>query len=160
MNLSERVRLPKGAKLFECQRPIDEKHLDCLWYGGRVAEMAYKDYLFTLGAYGDVRATLLDDNNNEVVEVRDKSNNGRFYEEMRSYIADDSELWKLYQEGRLVFENNNWWEVLIDAPDGTQHDLGWVCNDDNLIEALREMLDGMDEVITDIEKIKGEKNES
>lgn len=152
MKLSELVTLPEGAKLTECQDVIDERHLDCFWYGDRVAEVDYKGYTFILGAYGDVRATLLDENDNEIAEVRDIWNNGRFYHEMRHFIPDDAALIKLCQDGRLVYENSNWWKVLIDAPDGTHHDIGWVLNDDDLIDALTEMIDGMDKVIAEIKK--------
>ena len=127
---------------------------DSLWYGGRVAEVEHKGYTFILGAFGDVRATLLDSSGCEIAEVRDKNNDGLFYDEMRSYICDDKELYALDKEGRLVFENNNWWEVLIDAPDGEQYDLGWVCNESSYRGALEEILSEADKVIEEIEKTR------
>lgn len=141
------------AKIFLVQEPIDEDHRDCLWYGGRIAEVEYKGYTFILGAYGDVRATLTreDDMYDIIAEVRDKSNQGRFYEEMKYYIKNDTQLKEFEDNGRLVFENNNWMEVLIDDPEGYQHDTGWVTNSDDYEEALLEMIKNMDEVIKDLE---------
>ena len=135
------------------QPKIDDDHKDVLWYGGRVAEVEYKGYTFILGAYGDVIATLLNkEYNDEIAYSRDKQNSGRFYEEMRGFITNDKELSDLEDEGRLVLENNNWWEVLIDGPDGQQHDIGWVINSCDYDEAIQEMIDGMDEVIVQLEK--------
>ena len=137
------------------QPPIDENHLDVLWYGGRVAEIERKGYTFILGAYGDVRATLLDQKDNEIAEVRDKCNSGAFYGEMNRLIKDDIELhiyesWDPKAQYQLVLENNNWWEVLIDAPDGETFDTGWVCNSDNYHEALQEIIVNMDSVIKEL----------
>lgn len=133
---------------------IDEDHLNVFWYGGRVAEMEKNGYKFILGAYGDVICTLLDDKNNEIAYVKDRQNAGRFYEEMHRYIPNDAALEQLVLSGELAVENNNWWEVLIDGPDGRQHDLGWVCESDNLIDAIEEVIFGMDDAIKEIEGAK------
>ena len=133
------------------QNKIDDEHQDSLWYGGRIAEIKYKGYTFIVGAYGDVRATLLDENENEIAYVRDKCNSGRFYEEMSPYIKSDVDLGRKEAEGKLSLENNNWFEVLIDGADGEQYDLGWVTADFSYDSAIQEVLDNMDDVIKDIE---------
>ena len=144
----------KPWTVYTLQKMIDRQHRHSLWYGGRVAEVKHKGYTFILGAYGDVRATLLDGNNDIVAEVRDKYNQGRFYEEMHGYVRDDKHLLQLLNgklNELLVLENNNWWEILIDDPEGYQHDLGWVTCSDMYDEALHELIDNMDDVIADIE---------
>ena len=133
------------------QDKIDDDHQDSLWYGGRIAEISYKGYTFIVGAYGDVRATLLDENENEIAYVRDKNNRGWFYNEMSPFIKSDNELYELENKGLLELENNNWFEVLIDGPDGEQYDLGWVTADFSYDSAIQEVLDNMKDVIKDIE---------
>lgn len=142
-------------------RPLMPEREDSLWYGGLVAEISYKGYTFMLGAYGDVRASLLNENDDEVVYVRDKNNAGAFFEEMKDYISDDFELELLKSNEPLergghtywlVFENNNWWEVLVETPDGHTLDTGWVCNGDLYSEAIAEIMENMDAFIAEEEK--------
>lgn len=137
------------------QDKIDDEHQDSLWYGGRIAEIKYKGYTFIVGAYGDVIATLWGRNNDgsdyELAYVKDKNNAGRFYEEMSPYIKSDVDLGRKEAEGNLLLDNNNWFEVLIDGPDGEQYDLGWVCDDFTYDSAIQEVLDNMDDVIREIE---------
>lgn len=141
----------ESGELIFAQRKIDDKHKDVLWYGGRIAEYHYKGYTFILGAYGDVYATLLDcDYKTEVASVRDKRNNGCFYDEMRSFIFDDLDLRFLKDTGRLVLENNNWFEILVDGPDGTQYDTGWVTASDDYEEAIKEMIENADDFIKEV----------
>ena len=138
------------------QNPIDPSHLNCLWYGGAIFGINYKCYDFIVGAYGDVRAALFDNDGNELCYVKDKQNSGRFYDEMRSFIKDDAELLKLLtgkdRDRYLWLDDNNWLEVLIDTPDGDTYDLGWVLDTDNILEAITEVVAGMDEAIENIRK--------
>ena len=140
------------------QDKIDDEHQDSLWYGGRIAEIKYKGYTFIVGAYGDVVATLWGRNNDgsdyELAYVKDKNNAGRFYEEMSPYIKSDVDIGRKEAEGKLVLDNNNWFEVLIDGPDGEQYDLGWVCDDFTYDSAIQEVIDNMENTIKDIESLK------
>lgn len=132
---------------------IDDEHKSCLWYGGMVATAEYKDHVFWLKANGDVSASLLDkDYKEEIASVRDKENRGAFYEEFSSEIANDTELGCLEDDGRLVFSNNNWFEVFVETPDGVMHDLMDVCCSDYLDDCILEMIAGMDEMIEDVSK--------
>ncbi len=140
-----------GAKVMWCQDIIDEKHLNCLWYGGRICEILYKQWVFILGAYGDIRVSVCDSHTDDVIaDLVNKNNDGGIREIMR-VIKDDDELVKLCcgmdPDRYITFENNNWLEVLVDAPDGTQYDTGWVPNDDDIPSALEEVLDNMDRFI-------------
>ena len=120
---------------------IDDEHKNCLWYGGVVATVEYGEHVFWLEANGDVSATLLDLDYSEMLcDVRDKYNSGRFYEIMSSYIENDKVLGCLEDEGRLVFNNNNWFEIFVETPDGVMHDLMDVCNSDDLDDCILEMV--------------------
>jgi len=139
-------------KTYEITYPqpmIDEDHKDPLWYGGRVAEVRYKGYTFVLGAYGDVIATLLTEDGE--VYVKDKNNAGLFYDEMHPYIKSDRELYSLESDGRLTLDYNNWFEVVVIDSKGEQHDLGWVCDSFNYEDAVQEIFDLMDLVISELE---------
>lgn len=137
------------AEVFFNQYAIDDEHQDSLWYGGRVVEILFKGYRFILGAYGDICASLLDENNEEVAYLKDKNNSGAFYTEMSYYIKNDKELFDLENEGRLVLENNNWFEVLVDAPDGERIDTGWVTSDYSYYDGIEETICGMQDFIND-----------
>ena len=56
---------------------------------------------------------MLDDNNEEVASVVDQNRAGVFYKEMRQFIKNDNKLYKLENKGKLYFENNNWFEILV-----------------------------------------------
>lgn len=132
---------------------IDDEHKNCLWYGGVVATVEYCEHVFWLEALGDISATLLDLDYSEVLcDVKDKYNSGRFYEEMSYYIKNDKDLGCLVDEDRLVFNNNNWFEIFVETPDGVKHDLMDVCNSDDLDDCILEMIDSMDELIEYVSK--------
>lgn len=129
---------------MEIIQKYDKDKQSSLWYGGAVAKMKYKGYDFYVMASGDVRAYLLDDNNEEIVYVKDKSNSGKFYDEMRHYIKNDTELYDLEENGKLIFDNNNWWEVYVEKD---KQEVFSDVLDSYLIE------DAMDEVIVNKEQI-------
>lgn len=133
---------------------IDNDHKDCLWYGGPVAEVKYKDFLFSLEARGDVNCTLFDKNNNELGYVKDRNNAGRFRDEMAHCLANDAELHKAKKEGLLIFENNNWFEVFVRTPNMEWQQTTWLSESDDLEECVLEMIETMDEMIEEIEKNK------
>ena len=92
---------------------LDFDRQDSVWYGGYLGEIKYNGIVYEAHAVGEVRATLCDDNNEEIASVVDKNRAGEFYKEMRQYIKNDDELRKLENEGRLFFGNNNWFEILV-----------------------------------------------
>lgn len=121
---------------------IDSKHQDCLWYGGWLATIEYDKWKFYIEAVGDVYCELYDEQGKEIEDVRDKYNNGRFYNQMSPYIKNDEELHNLISENRLVFENNNWLEVFIVAPDGKNIDLdlSGLLDSSSINEAIEEVI--------------------
>lgn len=133
---------------------IDNDHKDCLWYGGPVAEVKYKEYLFSLEARGDVNCTLFDKNNNELGYVKDRNNAGSFRYEMAHCLSNDAELSKAKNDGLLVLENNNWFEIFVRTPSMDWQQATWVSESDNLEECVLEMIETMDEMIEEIEKNK------
>lgn len=138
----------KDYKLTTLDPMIDENHQDCVWYGGDLVLVEYKGWKFILGAYGDVRATLYDESGEEIAEVRDKNNYGLFYDEMDRYIAGDKEMYALESEDKLVFGNNNWFEVFAVDPAGEERE-GYLTASASYKDAVKEMIDSMDEYIAD-----------
>ena len=139
-----------GAETTLFQQPMKD-HLHSLWYGGAAASVRYKGYTFNLSADGEVRAWLYDTDGHLISDVTDKSSrNGRFNEEMRSYIKNDEELMALIRgdsERTLDLGNNNWWEVTIYDPDGNYYDMEWCCEADFYNDALEEIATSADEMI-------------
>lgn len=92
---------------------LDFDRQDSVWYGGYLGEIKYNGIVYEVHTVGEVRATLFDDNNEEIASVVDQNRAGKFYEEMRQYIKNDDELRKLENKGKLYFENNNWFEIFV-----------------------------------------------
>ncbi len=138
---------------------IDEEHMNCLWYGGPVAEIKYKGFLFSMEARGDINCTLFDINNNELGYVKDKNNAGRFRDEMAHCLANDTELYIAKNEGYLVLENNNWFEIFVRTPDMEWQQTTWLSESDDLEECIVEMIETVDEMIEEIVQ-QTEKNQS
>ena len=131
---------------------VDNDHRDCSWYGGVVAEVKYKDYLFSLEARGDINCTLFDENENEVGYVKDRNNGGSFRYEMAHCLANDAELYKAKEDGLLVFDNNNWFEIFLRTPDNQWQTMTWLSESDDIEECVFEMIETVDEMIEDIGK--------
>lgn len=125
------------------------------WFGGNVLSFQNDNlpgFTFYIGAYGDVRASLFDKKTREeLVCVRDKRNNGMFYNQMKSYLKSDEELQLALDDNHPDYElsigNNNWWECYAVAPDGEIIDLGDILNATYLSEAIDEVIDSGDDFI-------------
>lgn len=98
-------------------RPLQEIHqdkLDSSWYDGKLFEINSDDYRVCIGAYGDVRAKLYAINSDTVIaHANNRNNREDFYEVMKDLIPTDECLYQLQQDGRLVFDLNNWFEVSV-----------------------------------------------
>lgn len=145
-----------GVKV-ELVGEIYENKKDCLWYGGTVAKISYKDAEMILAAIGDVRGDVFKDGKH-LASFKDKRNNGEFAHTIASYIpeidtdeklkeclnrdsiADDTKKEKSIE---IRLENNNWWEVIIyhngECIDGYVID----CTD-NLDEAIEHTIENID----------------
>lgn len=129
------------AKVTIVQPAINENHQDSIWYGGVIAVAEEGDYIVTLVANGDVRAFLIDkdDEDNIIERVVDKNCAGEFYNVMGKYFKSDREVYKAEGEGLLVFENNNWFEVFVENTKTKEVDSfvnEW--NLDDIIKDIRE----------------------
>lgn len=139
---------------IKMQISYKDDHKNVIWHGGRVCEVTHRGFTFILGAYGDVEVELIDGNNNQLAWVKDRSNAGWFENEMSSYIHDDAEYLSIrkgtHPDGwHFEWHDNNWWEVLVDSPDGKQYDTGWVIDDDNIDDAIASMMDGIEAFIAE-----------
>lgn len=110
---------------------------DVLWYGGDLFSVTDGHVTMTCRAVGDVYATLLDDNNDVIEEVKDKNNAGEFYGAMREHIAGDAHLQNLKDEGRLVLSNNNWMEYFFEVGGELLMDTFLEEGTDDVLEALQ-----------------------
>ena len=115
----------------------DKDHLRCDWYGGVVGTITFPDeWKVLIEARGDIRLYGVVDG--EEINIKDKSNGGRVYDELKDKL-DDASLKKLLSsdgENFLQYDNNNWFEFNVESPDGQFHDMGmWTDNvlDDDLL---------------------------
>lgn len=166
-----------GAKLTFIDNPMPSKE-SSLWYGGKVADITYKGYIFHLEAIGEIRASLnLVDKAGfpilELANVVDKNSGGEFANEMCKYIPSDKMLFELYEEtatplplsqknkkalciptsaiayGKLDLHMLNWWEITVTLPEGRYiNDLDWVSEYGLYSEALYQFLEEPDKAIS------------
>ena len=146
---------------LEVQNFIDEEHKHSIWYGGVVATVEYKDHVFWLEAHGDVSVTWLPQIGwyDDEYEYINKNNSGAYQDdEARNCFVNDAHFEELDEAGRLVWQNNNWFEVLIETPDGVKSDFGLdgVCDSDFLDECIEEMVLTMDDMLNNINSNKSD----
>ena len=166
-----------GVELTFIDNPMPNKE-SSLWYGGKVADIAYKGFVFHLEAIGEIRASLnLVDKAGfpilELANVVDKNSGGEFANEMCKYIPSDKLLFELYGEtatplplsqkskkalcipsseiayGKLDLHMLNWWEITVTLPDGRYiNDIDWVSEYGLYSEALYQFLEEPDKAIS------------
>jgi hypothetical protein len=120
---------------------IDDQHQSSYWYGGDCAEFTYKGCTIDICANGDVIASLIDKDGEEVAYCKDKGNNGSFYWEMSPYIKNDEELYQAIKDGNLIIEDNNWWEVFVTKNNNCYVDLCLLLDSEYLMEAIEEAVE-------------------
>lgn len=108
------------------ENDIEEGRLDSVWYGGNVVRLNVGYNSVSIDAVGDVRCII---NGTRYV---DKSGYGRMAQYLEENgITNDDELHQAIEEGRVVFENNNWYEIKIyNEYEGYWWELG-----DNIVDA-------------------------
>lgn len=146
---------------LEVQSFIDEEHKRCVWYGGVVATVEYKEHVFWLEAHGDVSVTWypLPGFDDDEYEYFNKHNSGAYSDsEALKHFINDEHVTTLTQADRLVWQNNNWFEVLVETPDGVKSDFGLngVCDSDFLDECIEEMILTMDDMLNNINSNKSD----
>jgi len=136
-----KIKEQKGVEID--LRPIDKDHLDPVWYGGRVGYIKFSDgWTVVVEAIGDIR--LHGFVNGEEIDVVDKNNGGRVYDELGDVLNDASLDRLLVSEDNggdfLEYGNNNWFEFDVVSPDGQFIDCFNCDNvlDDNLLSCFED----------------------
>jgi hypothetical protein len=128
---------------------IDNDHLECFWYGGYIGSILYKGYAIDIVVQGEVDFSVINDENEIILEYGDKTNSSAFLDsDVKTVIKNDEHLMNLCNSGSLVYENNNWVEMFLRLPN--DEDSGEVFDvlDDNVLEAF----DGIEYYIALIEE--------
>lgn len=132
--------------------PIMPQRQNSLWYGGGIATISYKGFEFSVEARGEIRAHLYDAvTDDELVYIKDKSNNSVFYDKMRLYLKTDEDLIRALNEKhekyRLTIADNNWWEIFVSDKDKEWLPESWVGDGDDIFSVVIETLRLMDEYL-------------
>lgn len=120
-----------------------------VWYGGEIASFKYQDcYSVYIEAIGDVEMSLYDENGEYITSVKDRGNNGLFYDEMCSYIPDDETLERCYgfngEKARLIVEDSNWLELQIyDHEEDVWIDMDLILDCDGVLDIGYEKVMGL-----------------
>lgn len=148
-----------GVMLDFSPEHFNHRRLDCLWYGGKIAEIKTSDRIsIVLSICGDVKAVLLDKSGNVIEGVSDTSNCGAFYSVMGSYLQSDYELYRAIENDRLVLENNNWVEYDGYMKNSDNEFCVWTdlgCSGDNVLDG-GDILEAINEALDNIETIQEE----
>lgn len=129
---------------IEISKNVKPEHENVFWHGGTVAEIKTSEGKYIIYARGIVSCDLVLRANNELlVSVKDKNEDGLFAKKMSCYIKDDKELngvltdkHKLY---KLIIYNNNWFELsFYDKKNEIIYDV--ILDSDNVSGAVSETL--------------------
>lgn len=139
----------------------NKKH--CLWYGGDIAVITYKDAKIILSAQGDVVGNIYQ-NGEEITRFKDKNNRGNFACEVASYLPEidtDEKLIEMLQydmsESEIInnklnainLRNNNWWEVFMEVNGESTNDSFVIDFTDNLDDAIKHITDNLESIYTE-----------
>ena len=148
-NFQERIKLieEKAAAIGATFNHdfYDAEHLDCFWYDGNsIATIEYKGYTVCFDVCGDICVAFYD--NKFIKGWKRKSGSRPFFEddECRAEIANDAVLREKSESGDLMFENNNWINIVVIK----EHDDTWdnvsepeVAGENNLLEVVENNFD-------------------
>lgn len=109
---------------------IDNKHLDCFWYGGHIGLIEYNGWKAAIEVNGVV--SLYGEINGVEVDYKDKNNSGAWGSDVCDVIKSDKMLRQALEKMSITFDSNNWVEWNLIAPDGVFHDMFLI--DDNVLE--------------------------
>lgn len=126
---------------------VEKQH--SIWYCGAVANIKYKDSVFSLYASGTVRASLYDKlTGEELVRVVDKNDAGDFKRRVEKYLTSDSALLQAWAEDHekyiLKIEEGNWWDISVQCRDRKEE---WADDDCQLLNVIVALLQNIDETI-------------
>ena len=149
-----------GVEIFLDKEDIrDEKHLNCLWYGGEIGKIKYRDYEIVISAYGDICLGGIIDG--KEVHFVSKLNDGAAFSELGKMLDDESLETLINSDDSnnyLVYENNNWFEVDLIGPNGTWIDLSHADNvlSNNILECFEDVSEYFEYVDMEIAETKKE----
>lgn len=139
------------------------KHLLDFWYGGNsIAEIEYRGYTICFDVCGDVCVILYD--GEQFVEVLKRKGEGEPFgdnSEVLEKIVDDERLLQKIQNYELVFDNNNWINIVIQCnATGEYVSEPEVAGESNLLEAIENAFDPYIAYIDKLIAEGGSENES
>ena len=136
----------KGAELIVYPEDfIDDEHLNCIWYGGHIANVKYKDMVLEIAVHGEV--VLEGVYKGQDIYYCDKGNNGAVGTDLYYQVPGDIALLSLIKAGwcgldeemedQIWCQAYNWVEFFLVLGDT---DESFVADEDNVLEAIGEAL--------------------
>jgi hypothetical protein len=86
---------------------------DVIWYDGDIATMENDDFKITLTALGQIRFNFCDND-----FVFKGGNHERFVSEIENVFDNDDAFYEMVHNDDLSFENNNWFELVVEKSNG------------------------------------------
>lgn len=119
----------------------DKNHLNCFWYDGtNIVTISYRDYDICFDVCGDISISLQNIEGEEMT-FRHKGGSKPFFndDEVRAQIPRDEKLDYYIRNYNIVFENNNWINVVIYNPETNEYiSEPYVASSSNVLQAAIE----------------------
>lgn len=139
-------KMPEGHVEIEFIQNLKEGCYLSYWYSGEFVSIKYKGQECIISARGDTVATLTNKKTKEeIAYIKDRANNGVFYDEMHPYIRNDAELLLMlndeHSKCQLFFDNNNWWGLHFCDSKGEEHYNYDVLDSVSVLDAITEVIE-------------------
>ena len=136
-------------KIVLDEKLLDDKDYDFFHYDSsyKLAECEYGDFYIT--SRGEIKCTYID----KEIETRN------YYDIIMNYVKNNEEYKKAVENGNLLLDLNNWFEIefYTKADDSIKRE--YVCLTDECFGSISECLNVFKEIVADNEIMKEFKNE-
>ena len=128
-------------KIVVDERLLDDKDYDCVHYDSsyKLAECEYGD--FYIASRGELKCTYI--NKEKEIETRN------YYDIIRYYVKNNEEYEKAVDNGNLVLDLNNWFEIEFYTKAEENIKREYICLTDEIFGSIAECLMVFKEYIKD-----------
>lgn len=130
-------------KIVLDKKLLDDKDYDFFHYDSsyKLAECEYGDFYIT--SFGELKCTYID----EKKEVKTRN----YYDIIMNYVRNNEEYRKAVDNGKLILDLNNWFEIEFRTKAENSIHSEYVCLTDDIFGSISECLEEFKSIIADKE---------
>lgn len=138
-------------KIVLDEKLLDDKDYDFFHYDSsyKLAECEYGD--FYIASRGELKCAYID--KEKEIETRN------YYDIIRYYVKNNEEYEKAVDNGNLIFDLNNWFEIEFYIKAENSIDSEYVCLTDDIFGSISECLEEFKSIIADKEVMEEFEND-